>query len=182
MELHASVMSVQFSATILVSGLSVFPTLRADLYALGVNHTGVVMHCCNCIHCTSELGSEFLIRLLSPSYIVKELLNTTVTVSMYHRVPKFWTHGSVCCACTQRTGAAACVSLRLARLPRTASSAQRSRRLRSTRAAAPVLLAHANVTENINIFSMGPNLGTPHGIRAMAILCTVFHRSFGLAY
>ena len=56
---------------------------------------------------------------------------------------------------------AARVSLRLARLPRTASSAQRSRSLRSTRAAAPVLLAHANVTENINIFSMGPKLRYP---------------------
>ena len=56
---------------------------------------------------------------------------------------------------------AARVSLRLARLPRTASSAQRSRRLRSTRAAAPVLLAHANVTENINIFSMGQKLRYP---------------------
>ena len=44
---------------------------------------------------------------------------------------------------------AARVSLRLARLPRTASSAQCSRRLRSTRAAAPVLLAHAEVTKNI---------------------------------
>ncbi len=42
--------------------------------------------------------------------------------------------------------AAVRVSLRLARLPRTASSAQRSRRLRSTRAAASVLLAHAKVT------------------------------------
>ncbi len=40
---------------------------------------------------------------------------------------------------------AARVSLRLARLPHTASSAQRSRRL--TRAAAPVLLAHAEVTK-----------------------------------
>ncbi len=56
---------------------------------------------------------------------------------------------------------AARVSLRLACLPRTASSAQRSRRLRSTRAAAPVLLAHANVTENINILSMGPKLRYP---------------------
>ena len=51
---------------------------------------------------------------------------------------------------------AARVSLRLARLPRTASSAQCSRRLRSTRAAAPVLLAHAVVTKNIIFFSMGP--------------------------
>ena len=42
---------------------------------------------------------------------------------------------------------AALVSLRLARLPRTASSAQRSRRLRSPRAAAPVLLAYAEVTK-----------------------------------
>ena len=42
---------------------------------------------------------------------------------------------------------AASVSLRLARLPRTASSAQRSRRLRSTLAAAPGLLAHALVTK-----------------------------------
>ena len=53
------------------------------------------------------------------------------------------------------------LSLRLARLPRTASSAQRSRRLRSTRAAAPVLLAHADVTENIKYFSMGPKLRHP---------------------
>ena len=56
---------------------------------------------------------------------------------------------------------AARVSLRLARLPRTASSAQRSRRLCSTRAAAPVLLAHADVTENIKYFLMGPKLRHP---------------------
>ncbi len=48
---------------------------------------------------------------------------------------------------------AARVSLRLARLPRTASSAQRSRRLRSMRAAALVLLPHAEVTENMDFFS-----------------------------
>ena len=48
------------------------------------------------------------------------------------------------CACARsKAWLAACVSLRLARTPRTASSAQRSRRLRSTHAAAPVLLAHA---------------------------------------
>ncbi len=35
----------------------------------------------------------------------------------------------------------------LARLPRAASSAQRSRRLRFTRAAAPVLLAQAEVSQ-----------------------------------
>jgi hypothetical protein len=51
---------------------------------------------------------------------------------------------------------AARVSLRLARVPHTASSAQRSRRLRSTLAAAPGLLAHANVTKKY--FSMGPKL------------------------
>jgi hypothetical protein len=45
-------------------------------------------------------------------------------------------------------------------LPRTASSAQSSRRLRSVRAAAPVLLAHAVVTKTI-IFSMGPKLRHP---------------------
>ena len=56
---------------------------------------------------------------------------------------------------------AARVALQLARLPRTASSAQRSRRLHSTRAAAPVLLAHANVTECIDIFQWVQNLGTP---------------------
>ena len=60
-----------------------------------------------------------------------------------------------------KTWLAARVSLQLARLPRTARCAQRSRRLRSTRAAAPVLLAHANVTESINIFLMGPNLRYP---------------------
>ncbi len=42
---------------------------------------------------------------------------------------------------------AARVSLQLARLSRTASSAQRSRRLCSTLAAAPGLLAHALVTK-----------------------------------
>jgi hypothetical protein len=56
------------------------------------------------------------------------------------------------------------VSLRLARLPCSASSAQRSRRLRSTRAAAPVLLAHADVTKNIiffQYFSMDEKLRYP---------------------
>ena len=53
---------------------------------------------------------------------------------------------------------AARVSLRLARLPRTASSAQRSRRLRSMCAAAQVLLAHADVTKNIKYLSMHPKL------------------------
>ena len=53
---------------------------------------------------------------------------------------------------------AARVSFRLAHLPRTASSAQRSRRLRSTRAAAPVLLAHAEVTNTTILFSMGQTL------------------------
>jgi hypothetical protein len=57
----------------------------------------------------------------------------------------FHTHGSVCCACAQKPGLPR-VLLRLARLPRTASSSQRLRRFRSTRAAAPVLLAHAEVT------------------------------------
>ena len=56
---------------------------------------------------------------------------------------------------------AARVSLRLARLPRTASSAQRSRRLRSTSAAAPVLLVHAEFTKKHNIFQWVQNLGTP---------------------
>ena len=46
------------------------------------------------------------------------------------------------------------VSPRLARLPRTASSAQCSRCLCSTRAAVPDLLTHAEVTEN-NIFFDG---------------------------
>ncbi len=53
------------------------------------------------------------------------------------------------------------VSLRLACLPRTASSAQRSRHLRSTRAAALVYLAHAEVTKTIILFSMGPNRRYP---------------------
>ena len=62
---------------------------------------------------------------------------------------------------------AACASLRLARLPRTASIAQRSRRLRSTRAAAPVLLAHAEVTANIMFFTMGPTLTYPTRLMQM---------------
>ena len=51
-----------------------------------------------------------------------------------------------------------------ASLPRTTSSAQCSRRLRSTRVAASVLLAHAEVTENINTLSMGPNVGIHAGL------------------
>ncbi len=43
---------------------------------------------------------------------------------------------------------------------RTASSAHRSRRLRSTRAAAPGLLAHAEVTKNTTIFQWVQNVGT----------------------
>jgi hypothetical protein len=56
---------------------------------------------------------------------------------------------------------AARVSLRLARLPCTASSAQRSRHLRSTCAAAPVLLAHAEVTKTIICFQIGQKLRYP---------------------
>ena len=65
---------------------------------------------------------------------------------------------------------AARVSLRLARLPHTASSAQRSRRLRYTRAAAPVLLAHAEVTKIIIFFQWVQNLGTQRHQR-QHILC-----------
>ena len=50
------------------------------------------------------------------------------------------------------------VSLRLARLPSTASSAQRSHCLRSACAAASVLLAQADVTKNIISFPVGPEL------------------------
>ena len=57
---------------------------------------------------------------------------------------------------------AARVSLRLARLPRTASSAQRSRRLRSTLAAAPVLLAHTEVTKTLYLLN-GYETEVPHG-------------------
>jgi hypothetical protein len=53
---------------------------------------------------------------------------------------------------------AAGVSLQLARRSRTASSAQRSRRLRAPRAAAPVRLMHAEVTKYITFSSMGPKL------------------------
>jgi hypothetical protein len=48
------------------------------------------------------------------------------------------------------------MSLQLARLPRTGSSAQHSRRLRSTRVAAPGLLAHAEVKKHNIYFSRGP--------------------------
>ena len=48
-----------------------------------------------------------------------------------------------------------------ARRPGAASSAQRSRRLRSTLAAAPVLLAHAEVTKIIIFSSMDPKLRYP---------------------
>ena len=57
-------------------------------------------------------------------------------------------------------GLATRVSLRLARLPRTASSAQRSRRLCSTRAAALVLVAHTEVTKT-KYFFQAQSLGAP---------------------
>ena len=91
--------------------------------------------------------------------------------SYAHKVPKCWPNAvppgalvfdlwfSVLCM-RSKAWLAARVSLRLARLPRTASSAQRSRRLRSTRAAAPVLLAHADVTKNILFLQWVQNLGT----------------------
>jgi hypothetical protein len=60
---------------------------------------------------------------------------------------------------------------RLARLPRTASSAQRARRLRFTRTAAPVLLAHAEVTTNITFFQWVQHLGTLRGGDACAAFC-----------
>ena len=50
---------------------------------------------------------------------------------------------------------AARVLLRLARLPRTANSAQRSRRLCSTYAAVPALLTHAEVTKTYYVIN-GP--------------------------
>ena len=53
------------------------------------------------------------------------------------------------------------VPLWLARLPRTASSAQRSRRLRSTCTAAPGLLAHAEVTKTLYFLQWAQHLGTP---------------------
>ena len=59
----------------------------------------------------------------------------------YRRISKFSPYVSACCACAQRPGF---VSLLLARL-------------RSTRVAAPVLFAHAEVTKN-TIFSMLPKL------------------------
>ncbi len=55
---------------------------------------------------------------------------------------------------------AARVSIRLVRLPRTASSAQRSRRLSSTRTAVSVLLAHAEVTKSITGFQWVQNVGS----------------------
>ena len=54
------------------------------------------------------------------------------------------------------------VSLRLARLPRTASSTQTSCRLCSTRAALPVLLAHAGVTYTY-LFPRWAQTLVPHG-------------------
>ena len=67
------------------------------------------------------------------------------------------------CAVQELKGLAcrARVSLRLARLSCTASSAQRSRCLCSARAAAPVLLAHAEVTKIIICFPMAPKLRYP---------------------
>ena len=69
---------------------------------------------------------------------------------------------------------AARVSLRLARLLHTTRSAQRSRRLRSTRAAAPVLLAHAEVTKNIKYFWMGPKLRHTAVSPASEMFCNIY--------
>ena len=68
------------------------------------------------------------------------------------------------------------VSFQLARLPLTASSAQRPRRLRLTRAAAPALLAHAEVTKNIILFSMGPKLRYLMVLEFVLLCCVVCAR------
>ncbi len=67
---------------------------------------------------------------------------------------------SVLCMCSKVWLAARVTACGLLRTASSASSAQSSRRLRSVRAAAPVLLAHAVFTKNI-IFSMGPKLRHP---------------------
>ena len=80
----------------------------------------------------------------------------------YHWVPKFSPYGSVCCACAQVPGLPrVCHSGYLACLSLQASSAQRSRCLRSTRAAVPVLLAHAEGTITLHSFQLVQNLDTP---------------------
>jgi hypothetical protein len=73
----------------------------------------------------------------------KWLQDPLVQVNHYHRIFKFSLYGSVCYACL---ACRACVT------PASSPAShclQRSRRLRSTRAAVPGLLAHAEVTENI---------------------------------
>ncbi len=103
------------------------------------------------------------------------MLRCRVAASRHHVPPGtsvFTLWRSVLCI-RSKAWLAARVSLRLARLPRTASSAQRSRRLRSTRAAAPVLLAHANVTESINIFRMDPKRRHPHGTLVLFVQAAV---------
>jgi hypothetical protein len=118
------------------------------------------------------LGLAASTALQSYKQIKQAMTNINVRASrshcLYRRVPKFFTPvvslQFSCCDLSVREKAwlAACVSLRLPRLPRTASSAQRSRRLRSTRAAAPVLLAQAEVTKKHHIyFQWVQNLGTP---------------------
>ncbi len=89
-------------------------------------------------------------------YVFHSACNRTAVpcVTRFHPMAQCDVHALKGLACRARV-------FRLARMPRTANRAQRSRRLSSTHAAAPVLLAHAEVTKNINIFSMGPKLRYP---------------------
>ncbi len=66
-------------------------------------------------------------------------------------------------ACRKRVAAAV-----IARLPPPASRMRRSRHLRDTLAAAPGLLAHASVTETVNLCPMGQKL------RYTAVLCCTY--------
>jgi hypothetical protein len=123
--------------------------------------------CYNCFPLSRCVDCRILVQLpgLSTMFVRFACAITgTAGCLRFHPMAHLWL--SVLCM-RSKAWLAARVSLRLACLPRTASSAQRSCRLCSPRVAAPVLLAHAEVTKNIKYFSMGPKLRHP------AVLCFI---------
>ncbi len=138
---NALVASTRIQTVSVLFALSPIPKLTTERMAIGRLHAGSGQ-----IHASAEKGDATTgdSKGLHTRQIPPGTLVFTIWLSVLCMRSKAWL--------------AARVSLRLARLPRTASSAQHSRRLRSTRAAAPILLAHAEVTKTIILFSMGPKL------------------------
>ena len=84
----------------------------------------------------------------------------------FHPFAQCVVHALKCLACRARVTPASLPASHCRRC----TALSRLRRLRFTRVAAPVLLAHAEVTKNHNIFQWVQNLGTPRCVMRCVVL------------